>query len=95
MVTGRGIVTQTGQECLETMAARLAAERASPADVATWRAVLASARRAADGVKLPVVAELDTELHLWVIEISGIPWQPSMAHADAASAAVRENVDQD
>ena len=62
------------RERLETLAARLAAERATPADVADLRALLEAAREATEGVDFSRVAELNSQLHLRVIAISGNRW---------------------
>lgn len=69
------------RERLETLAARLAAERATPADVADLRQLLDSARQATDEVQFARVAELNSQLHLKVIEISGNRWLSAMASA--------------
>lgn len=66
---------------LETLAARLAAERATPADVADLRQLLDHARQATDKMEFTRVAELNSELHLKVIQISGNRWLSSMASA--------------
>ena len=67
------------REQLETLAARLAAERATAADVADLRALLDAARDATDRVDLSRVAELNSELHMRVIAISGNKWLASIA----------------
>jgi len=69
------------RERLETIAARLAAERATEADVARLRALLDAAREATDRLDFSRVAELNSELHLRVIEISGNRWLSSIASA--------------
>lgn len=69
------------RERLETLAARLAAERATEADVAGLRVLLDAARDATDQVDFSRVAELNSELHLRVIEISGNRWLLSMTSA--------------
>jgi DNA-binding GntR family transcriptional regulator len=66
---------------LEPLAARLAAERATPADVAALRSVLDRARRATDEGDFPVVADLNSRFHTQVIEISGNRWLSSMSRA--------------
>ena len=66
---------------LESVAARLAAQRATPQDVADLRALLDAARKATDRDDLSRVAELNTELHQRVIEISGNRWLSSIASA--------------
>jgi len=69
------------RERLETLAARLAAERATEADVADLRALLAAAREATEQVDFSRVAELNSELHLRVIAIGGNQWLSSIATA--------------
>lgn len=69
------------RERLETLAARLAAERAAEADVADLRALLAAAREATEQVDFSRVAELNSELHLRVIAIAGNGWLSSIATA--------------
>jgi DNA-binding GntR family transcriptional regulator len=69
------------RERLETIAARLAAERATEADVARLRALLDAAREATDRLDFSRVAELNSELHLRVIEISGNRRLSSIASA--------------
>jgi DNA-binding GntR family transcriptional regulator len=64
---------------LETVAARLAAERATPGDVADLRALLEAARVATEQEDFSRVAELNNELHLRVIAISGNPWLSSIS----------------
>lgn len=66
---------------LETLAARLAAERATPDDVIGLRKLLDQARQATDKVQFTRVAELNSELHLKVIQISGNRWLSTMASA--------------
>ncbi len=66
---------------LETLAARLAAERATAADVAVLRELLDAARQATDQVQFARVAELNSQLHLKVIDISGNRWLSAMASA--------------
>jgi len=66
---------------LETLAARLAAERASAADVVVLRELLDAARQATDQVQFARVAELNSQLHLKVIDISGNRWLSAMASA--------------
>jgi DNA-binding GntR family transcriptional regulator len=66
---------------LEMLAARLAAERATPGDVAGLRHLLDEARVATEGVDLDTVAELNSAFHLRVIEISGNRWLASIASA--------------
>ena len=67
------------RERLETLAARLAAERATKADVASLRLMLDAAREATEQGDFSRVAELNSRLHLRVIEISGNRWLASIA----------------
>ena len=67
------------RERLEPLAARLAAERASASDVAGLRDLLDAAREATEAVDFSKVAELNSQLHLRVIEISGNRWLASIA----------------
>lgn len=69
------------RERLETLAARLAAERASARDVAGLRGLLDDARAATDRAEFSRLAELNSALHLRVIEISGNRWLASIASA--------------
>lgn len=64
---------------LETVAARLAAERATPGDVSDLRTLLEAAQRATERADFSRVAELNNELHLRVIAISGNPWLSSIS----------------
>lgn len=64
---------------LETVAARMAAERATAEDIADLRALLDQARTATDVDDLSAVAELNSALHLRVIAISGNRWLSSIA----------------
>lgn len=64
---------------LETVAARLAAERADADDVADLRRLLEQARAATDHDDLSQVAELNSALHMRVIEISGNRWMRTMS----------------
>lgn len=63
---------------LEPLAARLAAERVTPADVARLRALLDEAARATDAGDLARVAQLNTDLHLAVVRLSGNRWLTSV-----------------
>jgi DNA-binding GntR family transcriptional regulator len=69
------------RERLESLAARLAAERSAPGDVTTLRAILEQARLATERQDLRRVAELNSALHLHILEISGNPWLASIAKA--------------
>jgi len=70
--TVRDLFTVRAQ--LEPLAARLAAERADPTDVAGLRALLDEARRATDLEDFAQVAVLNSALHQRVIEIGGNVW---------------------
>jgi DNA-binding GntR family transcriptional regulator len=59
---------------LEPLAARLAAERASRADLVALRELLDAAREATDDGDYARVAELNTALHARVAELSGNRW---------------------
>ncbi len=62
------------REQLETLAAGLAAERATPKDVARLRRLLDDASAATDGKDFDRVAELNSAFHRAVIEVSGNRW---------------------
>lgn len=66
---------------LETLAAGLAAERATPADVARLRRLLDEARVATEAKDFDRVAELNSALHRSVIAMSGNRWLLSMSSA--------------
>lgn len=66
---------------LETLAAGLAAERATEDDVVRLRALLAEANAATDAEDFARVAELNSELHVAVIDISGNRWLASLSSA--------------
>lgn len=64
---------------LEPLAARQAAERATEAELAELREMLESARIATEARDFPRISELNSALHLRVIEISGNRWLASLA----------------
>jgi DNA-binding GntR family transcriptional regulator len=64
---------------LEKIAAQLAAERATNEDVSDLRGLLEAARDATERADFSRVAELNNELHLRVIAISGNPWLASIS----------------
>jgi DNA-binding GntR family transcriptional regulator len=66
---------------LEGVAARLAAQRADAEDVADLRALLEDARRATEAEDFSAVAELNSRLHMRVIEISGNRWLSQLSAA--------------
>jgi DNA-binding GntR family transcriptional regulator len=67
------------REQLETLAAGLAAERATEEDVAWLRRLLDEASEATEAADFDRVAELNSALHLAVIEISGNRWLASIS----------------
>ncbi|MDX6240374.1 MAG: hypothetical protein QOG10_5194 [Kribbellaceae bacterium] len=69
------------RERLETLAAGLAAERATEQDVARLRALLDQASAATAAKDFDRVAELNSALHLAVIEVSGNRWLASISAA--------------
>jgi DNA-binding GntR family transcriptional regulator len=66
---------------LEATAARLAAERATPADVGRLRALLEAARTATDEGDLSRVAQLNNALHRTCIDITGNRWLTTVSTA--------------
>jgi DNA-binding GntR family transcriptional regulator len=66
---------------LEPLAARQAAERATPADIEALHGLLDAARRATEREDFPRISQLNSDLHLRVIRISGNRWLASMATA--------------
>jgi DNA-binding GntR family transcriptional regulator len=66
---------------LEATAARLAAERATPDDIAALRALLEAARVATDEQDLTRVARLNNDLHRLCIAITGNHWLMTMSGA--------------
>lgn len=64
---------------LEPLAARLAAERADPGDVAALTDLVDRSRTAADRGDLAGLSELNSELHRQVLAISGNQWLQAMA----------------
>jgi DNA-binding GntR family transcriptional regulator len=66
---------------LETLAAGLAAERATPAGIATLRGLVEDANAAAKAEDFDRVAELNSAFHRAVIEVSGNRWLHSISAA--------------
>ena len=66
---------------LEPLAARVAAERADAHDVTDLRALLDQAREATDAGDLSRVAELNSALHMRVIDITGNRWLSTLSAA--------------
>ncbi len=64
---------------LETLAARQAAERAGPADVAGLRELLDAARLATEAQDFDLVAELNSTLHRRIIDIGGNRWLSTLS----------------
>jgi len=69
------------REQLETLAARLAAERATPAGIATLRRLVEEANDATKAEDFDRVAELNSAFHRAVIEVSGNRWLLSISAA--------------
>ena len=69
------------REQLETLAAGLAAERASAKDVARLRRLLEEASAATDAKDFDQVAELNSAFHRAVIDVSGNRWLLSISAA--------------
>lgn len=67
------------RERLEPLAARLAAERATPQGIQTLRDLLERAREATERQDLAAVAELNSALHLQILQLSGNRWLSSIA----------------
>lgn len=61
------------REALDPMAARLAAERCTPADLAEGREALAAGRRATQSGRVEPLIAADMRFHLWVYRVSGNP----------------------
>ncbi|TCC17923.1 GntR family transcriptional regulator [Kribbella sindirgiensis] len=69
------------REQLETLAAGLAAERATPAGISTLRRLVEEANDATKAEDFDRVAELNSEFHRAVIEVSGNRWLLSISAA--------------
>ncbi|MFB6723267.1 GntR family transcriptional regulator [Kribbella sp. NPDC056345] len=69
------------REQLETLAAGLAAERASQEDIARLRQLCDAARIATEAKDFGRVAELNSDFHRAVIEVSGNRWLHSISAA--------------
>ena len=61
------------REALDAMAARLAAERCSPADLAEGRRLLAEGRKAVEAESVEVLIAADMRFHMWTYSASGNP----------------------
>ena len=61
------------REALDAMAARLAAERCSPKDLAEGRRILAEGRKAIESESVEVLIAADMRFHMWIYTASGNP----------------------
>ena len=61
------------REALDTLAARLAAERCTAADSLDGRRLLAEGRRADKGRDMEALIDIDMRFHMWVYQIAGNP----------------------
>ena len=61
------------REALDSLAARLAAQRCTPADVAEGRKLLAEGRRAARSGQIDVAVAADMKFHLWICRVAANP----------------------
>jgi DNA-binding GntR family transcriptional regulator len=61
------------REAIDPMAARLAAERASPDAVAEGRQLLASGRAAVEAGQVDALIAADMQFHLWLYGVAGNP----------------------
>jgi len=61
------------REALDSLAASLAAQRATPADIAEGRKLLAEGRRAARSGRVEAAVEADMRFHLWISRVSANP----------------------
>jgi DNA-binding GntR family transcriptional regulator len=61
------------REALDAMAARLAAERCTPADATTGRRLLTEGKKALAGGHLEALIEADLAFHMWMYEVAGNP----------------------
>ncbi|MFD3593021.1 GntR family transcriptional regulator [Nocardia sp. NPDC058640] len=66
------------RESLEVLAARLAAERAEPTDLAALREQLTAARQATARADQPAIAAANARFHSVIVEISGNPLLQSL-----------------
>lgn len=67
------------RESLEPVAARLAAARATPQDVARLRRLLDEGREATERDDFSRLSQLNSELHLSIISVTGNRWLASVA----------------
>ena len=61
------------REALDAMAARLAADRCSPADIAEGRKLVAEGRRAVQSGRMEDLIGADTQFHMWIYRVAGNP----------------------
>jgi DNA-binding GntR family transcriptional regulator len=61
------------REALDSLAARLAAERCTAADASEGKRLLAEGRKADRGSSLEPLIDADMRLHMWIYQIAGNP----------------------
>jgi DNA-binding GntR family transcriptional regulator len=61
------------REALDAMAARLAAGRCSPADIAEGRKLVAEGRRAVQSGRMEDLIGADMQFHMWIYRVAGNP----------------------
>ena len=61
------------REALDALAARLAAERCSPQEIAEGRRLLAAGRKAIDSSSVEALINADMAFHMWIYRASGNP----------------------
>jgi DNA-binding GntR family transcriptional regulator len=61
------------REALDSLAARLAAERCTPSDSLDGRRILAEGRRADKGRDMEALIDVDMRFHMWIYQLAGNP----------------------
>ena len=61
------------REALDAMAARLAAQRSSPADIAEGRALLLQGFNATASGRIAALIDADMRFHMWIYRVAGNP----------------------
>jgi DNA-binding GntR family transcriptional regulator len=61
------------REALDAMAARLAAERGTPADIAEGRKLVAEGRRGVQSGRMEDLIDADMRFHTWIYRVAGNP----------------------
>jgi DNA-binding GntR family transcriptional regulator len=61
------------REALDAMAARLAADRRTPADAARGRKLVAEGRKALAGGDMEALVDADLRFHMWIYQVAGNP----------------------